>query len=105
MPSVAKKFDAQSVKQRKKWHENAEHNRAVMRNRRYVRLYGITKEQKDGMLLRQGGCAACGATDPGAIKGWQVDHDHVTGKVRGVLCHPCNTTLGMQKMMWLDFEH
>jgi hypothetical protein len=60
------------------------------------RKYGITYEDYETMLANQGGgCAICGTTTP--LKGKRflnVDHDHSTGKVRGVLCQPCNTGLG-----------
>lgn len=39
-------------------------------------------------------CAACGTDDPVHTNGWQLDHNHETGKIRGVLCGPCNLTLG-----------
>jgi hypothetical protein len=37
------------------------------------------------------GCDACGRVR----KRMAVDHNHRTGKVRGILCSPCNTTLGL----------
>lgn len=52
--------------------------------------YGITVEQRDAMVASQGGtCAIC----RGAMARAVVDHDHATGKVRGVLCHACNVKL------------
>jgi hypothetical protein len=41
-----------------------------------------------------GRCQLCGGDDPGQ-KGWSTDHDHETGVVRGILCSPCNTGLGL----------
>lgn len=67
------------------------------------RSYQITKEQYDNMLESQSGvCASCKQPETAfgstrKIKPLAVDHDHQTGLIRGLLCHVCNTTLGMQK--------
>jgi hypothetical protein len=39
-------------------------------------------------------CAVFGCTDPGSKRGWHTDHDHVTKKVRGIVCQRCNLMLG-----------
>lgn len=69
------------------------------------RRFGITLAEYNAILERQGGvCAICGSppTRRNRRKGGQrvfvarlvADHDHVTGKVRGLLCSNCNTGLG-----------
>lgn len=59
--------------------------------------YQLTDEQYEDMLESQDGkCAICEATDPGrGNKYFVVDHDHDTGKVRGLLCNNCNRVLGL----------
>lgn len=59
--------------------------------------YGITEDQYNQMLLDQEGvCAICKGGNK-FKKPWNlaVDHDHDTGKVRGLLCQACNRTLGL----------
>jgi hypothetical protein len=52
--------------------------------------YGIGAEEFDELVRAQGGiCPVCGRENPE-----HVDHDHVTGKVRGILCFNCNGGLG-----------
>jgi Recombination endonuclease VII len=54
------------------------------------RRYGIGADEVDALIAAQGGvCPICGRADPE-----HVDHDHATGKVRGVLCFNCNGGLG-----------
>jgi hypothetical protein len=61
------------------------------------RNYGITLEEYNRMLKQQRGrCAVCSSkkTNHRTRTRFFVDHDHQTGKVRGLLCHKCNTGLG-----------
>lgn len=59
------------------------------------RKYGITLEQYNNMFSTQKGCCAiCGIHQSSLNKPLFVDHDHNTGKVRGLLCHSCNVVLG-----------
>lgn len=77
-------------------------NKSLHQQKAHIKhRYGITLEQYHEMLDAQGGgCAIC----KGPGKSWRkseflvprlfdVDHDHVTGKVRGLLCNSCNRRL------------
>ena len=58
------------------------------------KCYGITSSDYELRVLEQGGkCAIC--LRPPTSKGLGVDHSHLTGKVRGLLCTNCNMTLGL----------
>ncbi len=60
-----------------------------------LRKFGITEEDFSQLMKRQKGvCAICKAFPGGRWKILAVDHDHKTGKVRGLLCMTCNTMLG-----------
>lgn len=62
--------------------------------------YGLTVQEYDELLLRQNGhCALCPATTfmPDREERLAVDHDHVSKKVRGLLCQACNLMLGYAK--------
>ena len=75
--------------------KNREKVLATKRASHFLGKYGLTVAQKQSLLDRQGGrCPICTTTAPGK-RGWVVDHNHATGKVRGLLCHPCNTGIGM----------
>ena len=59
------------------------------------RQYGITLKQFDELLEFQGGgCAICNKKIDGERRRMNIDHDHDTGKVRGLLCTGCNTGIG-----------
>lgn len=68
--------------------------------KRLLRVYGITFADYTKLLEAQGGlCAICRKPDPlgnGRSKHMPlvIDHNHATKKVRGLLCHTCNISLG-----------
>jgi hypothetical protein len=66
-----------------------------------LKKYGLTPEQYEQMLTEQNGvCAICRISKPSKNR-LSVDHDHTTGKVRGLLCVPCNRTVGyLENSTW-----
>lgn len=74
---------------------NARTRETIRRNggaRKYhmKRRYGLTPEQINQLKAKQGGlCAVCHEAEA-----TQVDHDHETGRVRGILCLHCNAGMG-----------
>jgi hypothetical protein len=81
-----------------------EHNAVAYRRYHLHKQYDMTNDEFDQMLAAQGGrCAICRTDEPrsggrgGANGTWHVDHDHATGKNRGLLCSNCNRMLGQAK--------
>jgi hypothetical protein len=75
-------------------------NAANVRGKMLEKQYGITAEDFAQMLLDQDGvCAICGLPETtiqnGKVRQLSVDHDHETGRVRGLLCNDCNRGIGM----------
>ena len=74
-----------------------EANRDGHQARQQAARYGVTVDHVEALKAAQGGkCAVCGTDEPGGRGGgrWYVDHDHVSGAVRGLLCNHCNLGLG-----------
>ena len=94
---------ARALRRQKRWRErNPEKERARQLRCDLKRAYGLTVDQYNRMLAEQGGvCALCRApeTTPrkGTVMRLAVDHDHVTGIIRGLLCNRCNRVIGMFK--------
>ncbi len=65
-------------------------NPVKVRAQKRKQRYGVTQGEVDEFLFAQGWrCAICREPNPDC-----VDHDHVTGQVRGILCRCCNAGLG-----------
>ena len=79
-------------------YRNKPETKDKIRNWRLLQTYGITNQDYEQMLENQGFCCAgCGLHQNILEKKLNVDHDHVTGKVRGLLCGNCNRALGLVK--------
>jgi hypothetical protein len=79
----------------KKWNDAHEETlRIQYRERRLLKLYNMSLEDYDNLLKQQKGvCAICKQPNLNG-KNLAVDHDHKTGKVRGLLCSKHNRALG-----------
>jgi hypothetical protein len=85
-----------------RWHKDP-HNklklRKMYRKQDLKRHYNLTVEEWNELFDAQGKCCAiCKSAHPGNKRGhWNTDHDHATGKVRGILCTHCNVMLGQAR--------
>lgn len=87
----------------RKANDQLPHNLARTKAYHFQYKYGISVDDYDSMFTEQSGvCAICGQVEThrgrsGNVVPLAVDHDHDTGRVRGLLCHACNVTLGNVK--------
>jgi hypothetical protein len=71
-----------------------EKRKEYCKNASLKKLYGITKEKyKELMAISGNKCMIC--QNSPTNKSLHVDHCHSTGILRGILCHGCNTALGL----------
>lgn len=87
---------ANSVKaaenRRRYYEENKEKELAYSTIYNRKKKIGISEEEYQQLLLNQSNvCAIC---DKPCTRALAVDHDHTTGKIRGLLCNKCNRGLG-----------
>lgn len=79
--------DCATASQRRHNAANAERINLVRR----LKKRGITEDQYEVMVREQkGACAICGRTD----RKLDIDHCHTSGRVRALLCGPCNRAIG-----------
>lgn len=73
---------------------------ALSKRRSFLKQkYGITLEMYISMLESQNHkCAICDKSALSLKKALAVDHNHITDKVRGLVCAPCNRILGFLKI-------
>src|ERR1700677_3022082 len=76
---------------RDRYNEIARQNNHKHYEKDRLRRYGITVEQHDAIRKEQNDtCAICEKTNVSTKRDFATDHDHATGKVRGLLCYECN---------------
>lgn len=79
-------------KRKARYHEN---NPRAKRAETLKRLYGMTLADEDRLRVAQGDrCATCDVSLENSFVRC-VDHDHTTGRVRGLLCRRCNMAIGL----------
>ena len=95
--------DCYNRRHRKRYHANKNKPSEIARRLRNERrkCYGIEEPFIQDMMNKQRGCCAICSTDFSETKpvykknaGYVIDHDHNTGKIRALLCSPCNIMLG-----------
>ena len=58
--------------------------------------FHLSVQEYDRLLEQQNySCAICKTEKPNGRGTWNIDHDHQTGKIRGLLCWKCNFALGL----------
>ena len=82
----------------KSWKKkNGEREKTNRRRCALKQAYGLSLAGYEELLKSQGGgCRICGRKDVGSSRCeyFHVDHDHISGKIRGLLCNGCNRGLG-----------
>jgi hypothetical protein len=68
--------------------------RPALKRKANLKTFGLTVAEYDQMLVAQNNvCAICSNTCSSG-KRLAVDHCHITGKIRGLLCRRCNQSIG-----------
>lgn len=94
-----KKWRNNNIEKRRKI-SNADYHSDKGRNRWLKYNYGITIQEYVKLIeIQKGCCAICGKPETtiknGRIIRLHVDHNHKTGRIRGLLCSKCNMSIGL----------
>lgn len=85
----------ESKRNRERYLANRDHVLANSKKNHLLRNYGLTQEDFNKMFKDQDGrCAICFKESDRTL---HVDHCHDTGKIRKLLCSPCNQAIGLFK--------
>ena len=103
--AVRKKINQSDTHKERIWEYNNTSGNAVKyyknnpeKNLEYrVKKYGLTVEQYNNMLTEQNHCCKICDDELDMGKHTHIDHSHITGEVRSILCAPCNQALGLLK--------
>lgn len=84
----------------KEWRDRNPDKVKILARRSTLKVRGINEEQYQVLLEKQGGkCGICHGSQTkrktGLLMNFAVDHDHLTGEIRGLLCQDCNRGLGL----------
>lgn len=83
----------------KAYHKNKDEINRKRRISYLSKVYNLTLEDYNNLLLKQNNsCYICGKLHIDTQKGLHIDHDHLTGKIRGLLCSNCNGSLGWYEL-------
>lgn len=97
-----KNKDRLNQQSKKYYQENKERLLLLQKDFARKRLYGLTPTEYDYLVTMQDNrCAVCNQE---FIKTPHVDHCHTTGRIRGLLCQSCNTTLGKYEKYKQQFD-
>lgn len=78
-------------------HKKNSYNYVKSRNRRILNSYNLTIEEVESLyIIQDKKCKICKTkySSTSTHGGLYIDHCHLTGKIRGLLCNKCNTLLG-----------
>lgn len=95
-PEVKTKTRARNREYMRAWWAKEEHRTTANERRRRLK-FGLSEIEYAALFAASGGvCAVCKQPPRGKKNNSKlhIDHDHQTGKVRGLLCHHCNCALG-----------
>ena len=88
---------AANTQSAREWYKQHPEQAATTRRSNALRRFGLTPESFIELSAAQGDvCAICGTVNANGRR-LSIDHNHMTGAIRALLCHPCNVTLGLMK--------
>lgn len=106
----AKQYQARNPEKAKAWNARAREKHKPRAKEWYLKKeFGITLQQYQSMHDQQlGKCRLCNqpstTISKGKLRALAVDHDHRTGRLRGLLCTGCNVNLGRIEAILYDSE-
>jgi hypothetical protein len=87
--------DEKKYRARRKLYENTPKRKAQKRELQLKRNFNLTSEQYNQMFEQQQGCCAiCNRHQSEFKRRLIVEHNHDSNKIRGLVCHNCNSILG-----------